>query len=102
MLFHELVGLEKLMLEHNDMVYPPAEVVHQGCDRVRTWCSRRVHDRVMARQHTIVMAVQDILKQVDNVCCLRHFMQLLPQLFVLVVVVNVVFVVVVVVFVVFH
>lgn len=84
MLFHELGGLEKLMLEHNDMVYPPTEVVHQGCDRVRTWCSRRRHDRMLARQHTIVMAVQDILKQVDSIryicslcrcccccCCLR-------------------------------
>ncbi|CAM9339744.1 unnamed protein product, partial [Laminaria digitata] len=62
--FHELERLERLMLERNDMVYPPAEVIQAGCDRVRTWCSRRLHDRVMARQHTIVMAVQDILKQV--------------------------------------
>lgn len=67
MLFHQLGGLEKLMLEHNDMVYPPTEVVHQGCDRVRTWCYRRMHDRILARQHTIVMAVQDILKQVDSI-----------------------------------
>ncbi len=64
MKFHELVGLERLMLEHNDMMYPPSSVVLQGCDHVRRWCYRRMHDRVMARQHTIVMAVQDILKQV--------------------------------------
>ena len=64
MQFHKLGGLEKLMLEHNDMVYPPNEVIHQGCDRVRKWCYRRMHDRLLARQHTIVMAVQDVLKQV--------------------------------------
>eukprot|EP00752_Nemacystus_decipiens_P010775 g9584.t1 len=66
MLFHQLGGLEKLMLEHNDMVYPPSEVVQQGCDRVRKWCYRRMHDRMLARQHTIVMAVQDILKQISE------------------------------------
>eukprot|EP00903_Cladosiphon_okamuranus_P016231 g14974.t1 len=66
MLFHQLGGLEKLMLEHNDMVYPPTEVVDQGCDRVRKWCYRRMHDRILARQHTIVMAIQDILKQIKE------------------------------------
>ncbi|CAM9498728.1 unnamed protein product, partial [Ectocarpus fasciculatus] len=66
MMFHELGGLQQLMLEQNDMVYPPKEVILQGCDRVRTWCYRRMHDRVIARQHTIVMAVQDILKQVHE------------------------------------
>lgn len=64
MKFHELVGLERLLLEHNDMMYPPSNVILQGCNHVRQWCFRRMHDRVMARQHTIVMAVQDILKQV--------------------------------------
>lgn len=66
MMFHELTGLKRLMLEHNDTIHPPTEVVQQGCDRVRSWCHRRMHDRVMARQHTIVMTVQDILKQVEG------------------------------------
>lgn len=69
MMFHELGGLQQLMLEQNDMVYPPKEIILQGCDRVRTWCYRRMHDRVIARQHTIVMTVQDILKQVDPLWC---------------------------------
>ncbi|CAM9129395.1 unnamed protein product [Ectocarpus sp. 12 AP-2014] len=66
MMFHQLGGLQQLMLEQNDMVYPPKEIILQGCDRVRGWCYRRMHDRVMARQHTIVMAVQDILKQIHE------------------------------------
>lgn len=47
-------------------IFPPTEVVQDGCDRVRKWCARRLHDRTMARKHTIVMAVQTILKQVSE------------------------------------
>lgn len=45
-------------------VYPPTEVVLEGCERIRAWCARRLNDRIVARQHTIVMAVQNVLKQV--------------------------------------
>lgn len=54
-------------------VYPPTEVVQEGCDRVRKWCSRRMHDRVMARRHTIVMAVQDILRQVTTCISVYYY-----------------------------
>lgn len=46
-------------------VYPPPEIVAQGCGKVQAWCARRLKDRIARRQHAIVMAVQDALKQVQ-------------------------------------
>ncbi|CAM9799784.1 unnamed protein product, partial [Phaeothamnion confervicola] len=65
--FHRLTALTRLMLEGNrHMVYPTAEVLAGGAEKVRQWCECRQRERARARRHTVVIAFQDILSQVAS------------------------------------
>ncbi len=66
--FHQLLSLRELKLDDNShMVYPPVTVLEKGIDSIRVWCKRRVADRQHSRRHTIVLALHNVLSQIQEV-----------------------------------
>ncbi len=50
------------------MVYPPVTVLQKGLDSIRLWCKCRAADRLNTRRHTIVLALHNVLSQIQEVC----------------------------------
>ncbi|CAM9246461.1 unnamed protein product, partial [Chrysoparadoxa australica] len=49
--WHKLEQLTEMTMEGNDhMVYPGHDVLSEGPQRVRDWCSRRYNDRIHSRK----------------------------------------------------
>ncbi len=66
--FHRLLGLRELKLDNNShMVYPPVTVLQKGIDSVHVWSKRRAADKLRTRRHTIVLALHNVLSQIQEV-----------------------------------
>lgn len=65
--FYQLRRLQELKMEGNpDMVLPPEEKLVEGARAVLRWSECRYASNKNARQQSIVMSVQDILRQVGQ------------------------------------
>jgi len=81
--FYQLRRLQELKMEGNpDMVLPPVEKLVEGARAVLRWSECRYASSKNARQQSIVMSVQDILRQVgQNMMLFSDYCQPLDSMF---------------------